>query len=105
MTGLESPQSSFWDVHMFVDPWIEAVPDWPLLGSPAWCALDSTEPAKWAALLDAAQHWALRLETCQAARAEASRAIAAAADWSAGARWIQRGRGSAYVPRRLAGVA
>ena len=43
----------------------------------------TTDPQKWAALLDAAQHWALRLETCQQARADASKAVADSADWPA----------------------
>jgi hypothetical protein len=57
-----------------------------MLGTPAWCALPDGDPAKIAALYDAAQHWALRLETCQQAECEASRAVSAAADWSATAR-------------------
>jgi hypothetical protein len=36
--------------------------------------------------LDAAQHWALRVETCQQAQCEASHDVSAAADWSAIAR-------------------
>ena len=36
-------------------------------------------PRKWAALLDRVQHWALRVETCQQARREASRSVSAAA--------------------------
>ena len=44
---------------------------------------DDADPAKWAALLDAAQHWALRVETCQEARADASRTVSGALDWSA----------------------
>jgi hypothetical protein len=36
-----------------------------------------------AALLDAARHWALRVETCQEARCEASRSVSTAVDWPA----------------------
>jgi len=43
-----------------------------------------------AALLDAAQHWALRVETCQEAQADASRAVSVALDWSALARGINQ---------------
>ena len=53
-----------------------------MAGTPAWCALDDTDPVKLAALLDAAQHWALRVETCQTAECEASHAISAAFDWA-----------------------
>ena len=52
-----------------------------MAGTPAWCALDDTDPAKWAALLDGGQHWALRVDTCQAATVEASRDISAAVNW------------------------
>jgi Protein of unknown function (DUF2742) len=73
---------SWSSVHEHVAPMLEQVGSWPMVGTPAWCALPDDDPAKWAALLDAAQHWALRVETCQEARAEASHAISAAVDWS-----------------------
>ncbi|NKE28295.1 DUF2742 domain-containing protein, partial [Mycobacterium tuberculosis] len=50
------------------------------------------------AICDAARHWALRVETCQAASAEASRDVSAAADWPAVSREIQRRR-DAYIRR------
>jgi Protein of unknown function (DUF2742) len=56
------------------------------------------DPQKWAALLDAAQHWALRLETCQEARADASRAVAGAADWPKLSREINQ-RADFYAAR------
>lgn len=83
MTAVSSQQCCWWSVHVFVADRLERVGDWPMAGTPAWCALDDADPAKWAALLDAAQHWALRLETCQEARADASRAVSGALDWSA----------------------
>lgn len=52
-----------------------------MAGTPAWRALDDTDPAKWAALLDGGQHWALRIDSCQEATAEASRDISAVVDW------------------------
>lgn len=55
---------------------------WPMVGTPAWCLLDDDDPVKWAALLDAAQHWALRLETCQQAHCDASRQVSAAVNWT-----------------------
>jgi hypothetical protein len=48
---------------------------------PAWQQLDHTDPRKWAAVLDAGQHWCLRIDTLQADRADASKAVAAAEDW------------------------
>ncbi len=46
--------------------------------------------------------WALAEDGRQTAMAEASRAISAAADWPAEARWIQRRRSSVYIPREVA---
>lgn len=56
---------------------------WPMIGTPAWSDLTDEHPAKWAAVLDAAQHWALRLETSQEASCAASRQISAAVNWGA----------------------
>jgi hypothetical protein len=102
--AIASQQVSWVDVHEFVLPKLQAVGDWPMVGSPAWCDLGGSDPIKWAALLDAAQHWALRLEACQTARAEASRDVAAAADWRAIAQEKLRldsaiAFGRYYIPR------
>jgi hypothetical protein len=72
-----------------------------MLGTPAWCDLDDTDPRKLAALLDAAQHWALRLETSQTAECEASHAVSRSADWSEVATEIYYRR-SVYIPREIA---
>jgi hypothetical protein len=76
-----SQQVSWWSVHEFVGAVLNQVNDWPMLGTPAWCSLAHEDPRKWAALLDGAQHWALRVETCQEARGEAARAVSRAVDW------------------------
>ena len=89
MKSLDSQQVSWYSVHKFVTAVLNQVNDWPMLGTPAWCSLTHGDPRKWAALLDGAQHWALRVDSCQAARAETSRAISAAADWPAIAREIK----------------
>ena len=61
---------------------------------------------KWAAVLDGGQHWALRLETCQEARCEASRGVSAAEDRPALPNiWRRREvaiRDGAYIPREVA---
>ena len=94
----------WWAVHLYVTAAVDAHPDAPIAGTPAWCALPDDDPRKLAALLDAAQHWALRMETCQAeqrrakrwaecatrhavirkklAEYQASHAISAAEDWA-----------------------
>ncbi len=78
-----SQQVSWYSVHEYVQPWLEAAGDWPLIGSPEWVELPFNDARKKAAVLDAARHWALRLETCQEARCEASKDVAASAGWSA----------------------
>lgn len=72
---------SWWSVHEFVTAVLDQVNGWPTAGTPAWCSLAHDDPAKWAAVLDAGQHHALRMETAQAAMAEASQSISATADW------------------------
>ena len=44
--------------------------------------LDYQDPVKLAAIFDAARHHALRVETAQQARCDASKAVAGAADWA-----------------------
>lgn len=108
---IPNQQVSWWDVHEHVVSVLAKAGSWPTAGTPAWCALPDSDPRKLAALLDAAQHWALRLETCQAeqgrakrwaecatrhavirkksAEYQASHAISAAADWAAISRRIR----------------
>ena len=77
----ESQQVSWWSVNRFVEAVLNQVNDWPMLGTPAWCSLTHEDPRMWAALLDGAQHHALRLEANQEALASASRAVSEAVDW------------------------
>jgi hypothetical protein len=79
-------QTSFWEVHRVVAPYLDAVGSWPLIGTPAWVDLADDDPRKLASLFDAARHWALRLEMCQESECEASHAISASMDWGAIAR-------------------
>jgi hypothetical protein len=79
----ESQQVNWLTVRRFILPLLEKVDDWPMLGTPAWCRTAHGDLRKWAALLDGAQHHALRLELNQEARAEASRAVSGAVDWPA----------------------
>ncbi|ORA80748.1 hypothetical protein BST28_08270 [Mycolicibacter kumamotonensis] len=81
MSAISSRQVSWYDVHLFVKPYVDAGGRFPLVGTAAWRSLPDDHPQKWAAVLDAAQHHALRVETAQEARAEAAKAVAAAADW------------------------
>jgi hypothetical protein len=88
LTG--SQQVSFADVVDWAQPYLDAAGDYPLAGTPEWCALPESDRRKWASMLDAARHHCLRLEVAQAAMAEASRAVAGAADWSQIAREAQQ---------------
>jgi hypothetical protein len=78
MINHEARQVSWRQVHRFVQPVLNQVHDWPMVGTAPWCNLSNEDPRKWCSLLDGAQHWALRVEGCQEALAAASRAIAAA---------------------------
>lgn len=91
-------QVSWFSVHEHVAPLLEQAGSWPVVGSVAWCALDDDDPAKLAAIYDAAQHWALRVETCQQARCDASREVADALNWSALSREINQ-RADFYAAR------
>jgi len=77
--GVSSRAVSWWETHQFVQPFLDSVGDWPMVGSPEWCALPKDDRRRWAAILDAAQHWALRMETAQEAITQASHAISASA--------------------------
>lgn len=83
-----SQQVSWFDVHEFVLPKLKKVGDWPMAGSPEWCLLDDRDPVKWAAVLDAGQHWILRVEGWQTADCEASSEISSAMDWAATSRLV-----------------
>jgi len=82
-TLVSSQQVSWWTVHEYVVPVLARAAPWPMAGTPEWCALDDGDPVKTAAALDAAQHWALRVETCQEAECAAAREVSQAGDWSA----------------------
>ena len=101
MSAVVSQQVSFWSVHQWAQRFIDAAPDHPMIGTPAWRALPNDHPAKWASVADAGQHHALRVETAQELRAEASRQIAAAADWVSAGNWMLRYRESLAFAKNL----
>jgi hypothetical protein len=90
MGTVDSQQVSWWSVREFVTSCLDeaGVESFPLVGTPAWCALPADDERKIASLFDAAQHWALRLETWQLERTDASRELRQAADWSAADRYV-----------------
>jgi hypothetical protein len=95
MTPVDSRQISWWPVHEFIAKLVaEHGRDLPVVGTPAWCALPDHDQAKLLALAAAGEHHVLRVETAQAAMAEASKAVAA------GTEWRTRPRGNAYIQRK-----
>ncbi|WP_234821142.1 DUF2742 domain-containing protein [Mycobacteroides abscessus] len=87
-----SRQVSWWAVHEFVQPHVEAAGPFPVVGTVAWQLLPATDPGKWAALLDAAQHYALRLDIEQEASIAAGQAISRSQDWGSVARKMRQRR-------------
>lgn len=70
-------------------------------GTPRWCGMDDDDARKLMALVLGGIREAVANDTRQAALAQASRRVSAAADWSAVARSIRRGN-EIYIPRRSA---
>lgn len=75
-------QVNWWPVHTFVEPLLDTIGEWPMVGTQAWCELAADDPRKWAALADAAQHWALRVDNNQQALCDAGEALSKAENWS-----------------------
>lgn len=76
----------------------------PLPGTALWCGMGDDDDRKLLALVLGGVRDALRNDTYQSQMAEASKAVAASADWSAVARW-NRDRAAArasgvYIERR-----
>ncbi|WP_241666405.1 DUF2742 domain-containing protein [Mycobacterium marseillense] len=88
MTAAGSHQVSWWETHRFIEAAVAQANTGPLppAGTPAWCELADGDPRKLLSLAIDGVHHVLRKEVAQAARAEASRAVSAAADWTAVAR-------------------
>ncbi|OBB71237.1 hypothetical protein A5759_23285 [Mycobacterium sp. 852014-52144_SCH5372336] len=71
---------------------------WPMVGTLPWQHLPTDDPAKLAAIFDAARHWALRVDTAQAQMADASREVSESTDWLQ----MSRTRSGVYIPREVA---
>jgi Protein of unknown function (DUF2742) len=84
-----SQQVDWWRVHTFAAPLLAAVESWPMVGTQEWCELSDDDARKIAAVYDAARHWALRIEMCQEAYADAGSEISAAAPWSRIAQYLR----------------
>ncbi|MCV7313729.1 DUF2742 domain-containing protein [Mycobacterium paraffinicum] len=96
-----SHEISWYKVAAFVGPLIDRYgSSLPLPGSPEWCGLPDADPRKLGALLSVARFWAFDAACQQQALAEASKAVAASADWPAIAREIHQRQGMTYIRRR-----
>lgn len=87
-----SRQVSWYETHQFIEAAVAHANAGPLpwAGTPEWCEMADGDPRKLLALAVAGEHHILRVEVAQAAQAEASRAVSAAADWPKVAREIQQ---------------
>lgn len=98
---MDSRQIGWWSVYELLAPLLGDRPP-ALPGTPAWQQLADDHPDKWCSLLWAAVWWSLAQDIRQEAAAEASREIAAAADWSGLARRITSRTPNNYIPREVA---
>ena len=102
-TSTASRSVAWWPVHEFMAALLAQANDLPPAGTPAWCAMSDGDPRKLLALAAAGEHHVLRVEIAQEAQAEASKTIAASADWHALARALRQSdqarRSGAYIER------
>lgn len=91
-SSVGSREVQWWPVHEFLGAVLAQANVGPLpwAGTPEWVALSDGDPRKLLAVAIAGEHHVLRVETAQAAMAEASRAVSGAADWSRVAREIKQ---------------
>lgn len=83
---------SWWPVHQYLERTRQAhgSPTLPAPGTLAWCEMDDADPLKLLALAVDDEHLVLFREMRQEALADASKTVAAAADWPAVARELQQ---------------
>lgn len=104
-----SSQVSWFAVYQFAERWASShdldllVHDLVIPGTPAWCSLSDDDARKFLSLILGGIREALSLEVDQEHRADASRAIAEATNWSTQANRLRGRSGPAYIERK--GVA
>jgi hypothetical protein len=79
--AVSSREVSATAVYLHIAALLVGVGDWPLCGTPAWTALDDSDPRKAAALAYAALEFVLAEDIRQSAEVQASQDISAAAEW------------------------
>lgn len=101
----ESRQVSWTEVYVFAQKWAAGqaitLDITVIAGTPQWCGMADDDARKLMALIVGGVREALSNDTRQGDLAEASRSVAAAADWGRVANATLRGRGENYIPRRL----
>lgn len=84
MSKLDSRQTNWSVVHAYVEAILKRRnvnrDSLPSAGSPSWCAMHDGDVRKLAAVLIGGEHWALHVEGCQRAMAEAASDISASRD-------------------------
>ncbi len=105
MSSTESRSVAWWPVHEFLAALLAHVNDLPAAGTPAWCLLGDGDPRKLLAVAAAGEHHVLRVEMAQEAHADASKAVAATADWSTVASEIQQRASATAAGIRIERVA
>lgn len=99
-----SRQVSWSEVYAFAEKWAAGqgitLDPTVIAGTPQWCGMPDEDARKLLAVVVGGVRDALRNDTHQADMADASKAIAAAADWGRVSNATLRGRGANYIPRR-----
>lgn len=60
-----SRQVDWWSVYTWSRQFLANAGDFPQAGTPAWGALDNDDPRRLYGVLEAAQHWTVRLDALQ----------------------------------------
>lgn len=102
----ESRQVAWSEVYAFAQKWAagQGITLDPIViaGTPQWCGMPDDDARKLMALIAGGVREALSNDTRQGDLAEASKAIAASADWGRISRATRAGRGPNYIPRERA---
>jgi hypothetical protein len=92
MSAVHSQQVAWLPVYEFVQALVAQANCGPLpwAGTPTWLEMSDGDPRKLLAVAQFGVHHALRVDTAQEARAEASRAVAGALNWAEVSREIRQ---------------
>lgn len=101
-----SREVDWFSVQQHVEPLLTEVGSWPVVGTIPWRYLPTDDPAKLAAIFDAARQRALWMNTRQEAMVQASHDVAEAVDCQSIARGVLRQEwrrtAGVYIPQEVA---